>query len=506
MTAQAVVALVVATVLVRLPFLHAPLGRDEGGFLVVASQWHAGSSLYGDYWVDRPPGLLLLFSAADHMGGELPLRLLGVAAAVVSVLAAALLGRLVTSGRRASVVGAAATAAVLVSSRLLDMTEVSGELLAVPLVLLGLCALAVAHARATDGSRPLRVLLPAVLAGVAGVAAVSVKQNFVDVAVAAVPLLAALLGRRRRREAGVLVAGLVLGAAALGGVLLLAAAARGTSPMALWDALVVFRAEAGQVIARHPTPANDARARGLLLAFVLSGAPALLLLLGGLRLRRPHGRLRPWSWACLALLAWGSVVVVLGGSFWWHYLLCLVPGLALLAAVALDAPRPAYRLVLLAPAAVATAIGVGTLLAQPPAREPVTEAAASFLRAEARPGDTATVLYGNPDILRVSQLESPYRYLWSLIVRVRDPELRELSAVLRSPERPTWVVVPARGAASWGVDPRGAARVDRQLAQRYRVAHSFDGLRVLRVARPPAGPGAGPGAGPADARPDRRLG
>jgi hypothetical protein len=41
-----------------LPFVGAPASPDEGGYLLVASQWSRGTSLYGNYWVDRPPLLI----------------------------------------------------------------------------------------------------------------------------------------------------------------------------------------------------------------------------------------------------------------------------------------------------------------------------------------------------------------------------------------------------------------------------------------------------------------
>ena len=46
-----------------LPFLGVPLSRDEAGLLMVGGQWGPGLSLYGDYWVDRPPLLVALFGA-----------------------------------------------------------------------------------------------------------------------------------------------------------------------------------------------------------------------------------------------------------------------------------------------------------------------------------------------------------------------------------------------------------------------------------------------------------
>src|SRR4029077_9507232 len=68
----AVLAAGAATVVLRLPFVAAPLSPDEGGFLVLARQWHVagpGGSLYGSYWVDRPPLLVATFQLADALGG-----------------------------------------------------------------------------------------------------------------------------------------------------------------------------------------------------------------------------------------------------------------------------------------------------------------------------------------------------------------------------------------------------------------------------------------------------
>jgi hypothetical protein len=77
-------------VLLRLPFVAAPLSPDEGGFLVLARQWHAagpGGSLYGRYWVDRPPLLVATFQLADALGGLTALRLIGALASAITVVA-----------------------------------------------------------------------------------------------------------------------------------------------------------------------------------------------------------------------------------------------------------------------------------------------------------------------------------------------------------------------------------------------------------------------------------
>ena len=101
----AVPALAGGAVLLRLPLLGAAEGNDEGGYLAVAHQWHqAGGSLYGRYWVDRPPLLITLFQLADSLGGLTALRLLGALAAGAAVLGVAATAGQV-GGRRSAASG-----------------------------------------------------------------------------------------------------------------------------------------------------------------------------------------------------------------------------------------------------------------------------------------------------------------------------------------------------------------------------------------------------------------
>src|SRR4051794_37572078 len=127
----AVVAIMV--VLARLPFLGAPLGLDESGYLTVAHQWPpGGTSLYGALWVARPPLLLMIYQLADALGGAVALRVIGIGAAVaVTLLVHRAAARL--AGSRAGVVAALLAGALLVSP-LAGGQEVNGELLAAPFV------------------------------------------------------------------------------------------------------------------------------------------------------------------------------------------------------------------------------------------------------------------------------------------------------------------------------------------------------------------------------------
>ena len=60
-TSRAVWLAAAAAFLARFPSLLWPLRPDEAGFLLVARAWHPeADSVYGHYWVDRPPPVIWL--------------------------------------------------------------------------------------------------------------------------------------------------------------------------------------------------------------------------------------------------------------------------------------------------------------------------------------------------------------------------------------------------------------------------------------------------------------
>ena len=465
-----VCALVV--VAARLPFLTSPLGSDEGGFLLVGSQWHAGgTSLYGDYWVDRPPLLIGFFALADALGGVTALRLLGCVAALAVVLLTHQLARAV---HRSTSLWPVIAAAAFISMPLLGIRQVDGELLAVPFVVAGL-ALAVR----ADAATPFRIA-PWAAAGVLGTAALMVKQNFVDVFVFGVVLLLARAVSDRaslRRELAA-VGALLLGGVTSGGVALGLATTRGTTPASLWDALVVFRARAAHVISTYTTDVTPQRLRGLLLVLALSGG---LLVIGAFAVHVVQRPLNPLVIATSALLGWELFAVVAGGSYWLHYLIGLIPGLVLTVSLIDSAPgrlRTGIRAVT-AYALVATVVTSLVLQVRGTPRElPVRVSA--WLADRVQPGDTGVILYGNPNMLWIAGLTSPYEQLWSLPVRVRDPDLAELTGVLRGPNAPTWVL-------AWN-DPNtwvlSSVTADEAVAARYHLYAVVCGVEVFRLGHP----------------------
>ena len=170
--------------------------------------------------------------------------------------------------------------------------------------------------------------------------------------------------------------------------------------------------------------------------------------------------------------------MLLGGSYWLHYLMGLVPGLVLLTAAA---ARGADRL-LRAAYGVSRRLrrgALGWVLVHPIDRP--EEPAIAWLEEHVQPGDTGVVAFGGANILRETGLGSPYPDLWSLPVRVHDPDLadaRQRCSPGRT-ARPGWSS-PGTSLGTWGVDGTAA---DRLLAEHYAPATTAGDWTIYR-ARP----------------------
>ncbi|MFI5625076.1 hypothetical protein ACIA03_16550 [Nocardioides sp. NPDC051685] len=458
-----------------LPFLHRPLTPDESGFLLIAQQWRPGHSLYGDYWVDRPPLLIWLFTLADHLGAvhltaagaaTAPvLKLIGAVASGTSVALSGVLAGLVSPSHRSVRIMTVLVAAALLSSPLLGMPGVNGELLALPFVLLGLvCAVA-----AMRGSWGWRTAALAAGVGACGMAAALMKQNVIDVFVFTLVLLAVShrqVPRWRGRAAAV-----VVGAALPLSTVILTAWAQGTSAPGLWDAVVVFRTHASEMIDASASSATAVRGALLVAAFLGSGAAVMLVTAVAAILARRT----PLAWPALAMTGWEVFAIAMGGSYWLHYLTGIVPGLVLL--VAIVRPGHGSRLALRWAVAytVAAALAVWTFHVVIPPQVTPEDQVSSYLREHAGPADGVVVGFGHPEIVAASGLHSPYEHLWSLPVRVRDPHLAGLRDVLAGASAPRWIVVDGDSLDTWGLD---AGNVEQYLLRHYEERVSFDSWHI----------------------------
>jgi hypothetical protein len=480
-TAHAVVpSAVAAMVVLRLLLAGRPATPDEGGFLVVASQWHVGgSSLYGNYWVDRPPLLIGIFRLADLIGGLVALRVIGAVAAAATVVLLAGTARRVFDQRAGN--WTAVVAAALLVSPLLGADAVNGELLAAPFIALGL-RFAVEAICADDA---LAVRGSALGAGLAAVLALLVKQNMADVVVFATVcwVVAWRTGRLSGRTCRDLFALAIVGGVVGYAVVMLWSMAKGTSPLGVYEATYPFRLKAGRVLVEGAGQLTRIRLGRIAVSAVVSGMVLILFAFLALALRRAAPR--AVAWALVASGAFATVSVLSGGSYWLHYLVQGVPIVSLATGALSTVPlRAAARAtpVLVSMVVVSALVALTAVIIEP---EPAPgHAVGSALATSAQPGDTVLSAFGDADILQTSGMSSPYPYLWSLPTRTLDPNLRLLRGELGGPEAPTWIVVRNRRTMNL-LDRRGVwPLVEERYQPVGRVCGRF--VYLLRgVTRPP---------------------
>jgi hypothetical protein len=460
---------VALALLLRAAWFDAPLGRDEGGVALVARNWHgSGPFAYGSWFLDRPPLLLALYRlAGDSQTG---IRVLGAIAACSIVVLTTLLA--VRIGGRRAAPWAAGIAAVTASSYAVRSVYTPAELLAVVPSCASLLVLLIALEK--------RRLWQFACAGALAAAALLVKQSFGDALVAgAVAMVATKLTGSGWRETLRRIGSYAAGVGAVAIALVIWAFAEHVSAHAVWYALFGFRLDAVSALSG---PAAEGRLMGLWPPFRDSGlAIAAVLALVGLVRLRVGAVARA---ALLASLTAAVIGIVLGGSYWPHYLIALVP----VTAAAAGALFGRYRWL---GAIAICAIAVPTLLnAQRAARSDSADGAQTtavsvghYIHARALPGQTAYVLYARVNVLYFAGIPDPFPYNWSLMMMAVPGAQQRLRRLLASAGRPTWVVK-ADSTHSFGLDRSGATA--RLLRLHYRRAGTVCGERILLERGAPA--------------------
>ncbi|WP_181312136.1 hypothetical protein [Nocardioides campestrisoli] len=471
-----VAAIALAAFLLRLPGLTGPPGADESGFLIVARTWDPQpDSLFGPYFVDRPPLLLLVIRLADAVGGLTAVRLLGALSCAVLVLTAAACARLI-AGRRAPAWVAVCVAAAT-STPLIDPVHVKGELLGIPFVMAG-CWLALLALRRESAGL-------ALLAGALASLAVGLKQNLLGALVFAAVLLvgSVLSGRISGRVFTRLALAGLLGAALHPAVTVAWAQWAGVDLATLWHTVVSFRAEASEVLSSRPSKSAEIRAWALLAVGVLTGIFAVLACF--LALLPVQWRINaPLTAAIAAMCAYDVLAVVVSGSYWLDYLFALIPVTALAASALIGSLDPGSAVIPAAVGAVVLSCTVGMVawLVFSPAWISSIHAddTGRAIGEVSQPGDTLVVYGGQADIQLTSGLSSPYTHLWSLPMRTLDPDLDELTELVEGPDAPTWLVEAAYFGA-WNQE--AGARLRAAVREKYDdvVPECGDAQRIWRL-------------------------
>lgn len=498
---RAVWTIAVLAALARFPGALWPLRPDEAGFLLVARSWHpTADSLYGPYFVDRPPLLIAVVKAVDAAAGPYALRLVAALGCSVAVLLAAACAREIAHHARhpapaqlvdRAAVGAAALVAAFLATPQIDVVAAKGELLGVPVLLAGhLCAL---RAVRTASWRH------AAAAGFLGAVALGLKQSLIGTLVLMGAMLIAALVRHRlgARDFTRLAAATALGAAIPLGATAAWAVAAGVRLETLWRTVVTFRSEASRVLLDQPSGAVSERAATLALVFGTTGM-LLIVVAFVVRSRRIAATLPGVGAAICVLAASDLAAVATSGSYWRPYLFALVPTLGLMWACAVlagsprtaDEParhRPRLGLGVVGACAASAVISLIGFMAiwwvGPPPQQALL---GHELGRVSQPGDSLLVYGGRADVQWASGLPSPYEHLWSLPMRTLDPDLSELRAVLAGPDAPTWLVEVARIDA-WS--ELGTKPIKEELLSRYTYLGTVcGGLGVYRLDSAPPSP------------------
>jgi 4-amino-4-deoxy-L-arabinose transferase-like glycosyltransferase len=459
-------------VLVRATYVPRPLRNDEGGYLLIARHWHTGGEfLYGDYFVDRPPLLLLLFRLAAVTEWDQAIRVLAIPFAVLFVLSGWRAGRLLAgeAGGR----WAAAVAAGIMCSPGLAADQADGELFGAVFVMASI-ALGLSAWHATS---PTSRLWWTAAAGAVGAAAPLIKQNLLEgLLFLAGVIVFGYWGRdaaARRRAAGmapVAVAGALLPLAAV--VLWLSGVA--AEPAGAWRDLVGFRSAALEVIWSTSLDTALTRWALLLVLGVLTGVVLVALAWFGCARRcLPDRDIERRT--ITALLLFGVAAITAGGSYWPPYLLQLAPATVLAA----GAIAPAAAWMRAAGRVVVSAAALGTIAAVVVhASVPevwYSQRIGEWLADAKEPGDTAFVAYGHAGVLETADLPSPYPHLWSVPMRTLDPEQTRLRDTLAGPDAPSWIVQ-VNGLDSWDIDD--GSRFKALVHDRYRAVVEICGHPV----------------------------
>jgi 4-amino-4-deoxy-L-arabinose transferase-like glycosyltransferase len=494
----AILAVGALALLLRAPVAGLPFERDEGEYAYLAWRWLEGDVPYLQGFDQKPPGVLAVYAALQAILGDSP-RAIHWGAQLYTLGTLALL---VTLGRRwfslrVGAAGAALCALALAAPGTLG-NAANVELFA----LLPLVGGVLAAARGADTGR----LGPAVLAGVAGGAALAFKPVVLPIVA-----FAALLLLLRRPHAPAARARLAAGFAA-GGLLvwlpLVAYFASRGALAALFDATVRFNLAYGSRVPLEAYPLT--LRRGAADVLPLLGPMAALALLGPLlRLGRGRGAGtgRPeWRWG-LGWLASSALAVSAGGHFRPHYFQLAVPPLALLAAAGLDEacgflPGPRARRAALA-AGVAAWLGAQVALdgwyfgPGDPAEKltrlygPNPFAAAlplaAFLAERSRQGDPVFVFGSEPELLVYAHRRQVGRYILAYHYLMGPPDdmrarQREVLAALET-EPPRFVVayfMPSSLLEHAGTPP------DLRLGLAARIRREY---RPVALIGPPVGPG-----------------
>lgn len=501
-TATDVLWLVIAILLslaARVPFLTIPMIHDEGGYAYAARGWLEGTGrLYDDLWISRPQGIFALYALVFETLGTsvLALRFTAWLFAALTVFAVWLFGRRWTSPRVANL--AAILAALLLSWPNFEGFTANAEVfMGMPAAFAAFWLLRMAQTRWSAS----QLVGVGVLVGLSTVLKPS-GIVMLPVAWAVLWMVAGSPRRERLHRTG----WVLLGVGIVGAISFIHGYFLG------WDnffyATVTYRltlqSSATVSLSRHAWAIGS-------LTYHSAPLVGLLLMTWAFRTRFPLRALldaaspprrlrmrRPSHPGGLLLATWtiGAVAgIAMGGDWWPHYMIQLVPPVALWLAWNIDGFVHALRhwRRALATAMVATLLllpfamiaggrdGLLTALYDHPGYPAQAEVAA-YIRAHTSPDETIYVAFDQASIYYLSDRKPAYRHLYDQELRALPESYADIIGIISGPDRPVYIISTLHP----GPFPDDSRAFWREVGRYYDLETTIEGVPIYRAKDAPA--------------------
>jgi len=490
----------------RIPFFNIPMIHDEGGYAYAARGWIEGTGqLYDDLWISRPQGIFALYALVfEFLGtGTWALRFSAWVFAALTVIAVWMIGRRWTAPRIANL--AAILSAIFLSWPNFEGFTANAEVfMGMPAAFAALWLLRMSQ----RGWSAWQLAGVGVLAGLSTL----LKPSGIVTLFIAWAFIWLLDGTRRQRlrRCGYVLAGISF----VGIITLIHGYTLG------WDdfiyATVTYRLT-------HQSSAtvsllHHLRAIGSL-TYTSAALVGILLLIGIFRARLPLLRTtaapvvvhtpRRWTGFLtrfrlphdeggLLILLWviGSIAgLAMGGDWWSHYMIQIVPPLSLWIAWNLDGIIRALRhwrrwlavtlmsvLVLLPYAIIVD--GYDSMLERLYGHPgyPAQADVAQYIRENTEPDDTIYVAFDQAAIYYLSDRKPAYRHLYDQELRALPDSYADIIAIISGPNRPTYIVSTLHP----GPFPDDSRAFWREVSLYYDLETMIDGVPIYRAREEPA--------------------
>lgn len=505
MTLTDVVWLVTALVVgvaTRVFFFELPMIHDEGGYGLAARGWFEGTGkLYDDLWISRPQGIFVVYGITmKTMGyGVAAFRAMAWLFVILTIFAVWLYGRRWTTPRTALL--AVFVCTFLIGAPTLEGYTANAEVFAgMPAAFAAFWLLR----QAQTGWTKRGLIGIGVLIGLSTL----LKPSGITLWPAALLLLALTTDdpwRERAKRGG----WITLGLAIVGGITLLHGWYLGFSDFIYATFLYRFRLQSSLSVGLL----HNLKAIGWML---INAAEFFLviLLVWIFRLRLPLvpvlakvpksdgplwwlpewiRRLRTDDPGGLLLVLWiaaTAVGVAMGGDYWTHYLILMVPPISLWLARAIEGIVHAlagwrqqlavvmFGLLLILPYGVAMdgADGIYQRLYQHPGY-PAQNDVARYIRERTTPEQTIYVAFDQASIYYLADRNPAFRHLYDQELRALTNSYGDIITILNSNDRPVYIVSTLHP----GPFPDDSRAFWREVSRFYDLEIMIDGVPVYRV-------------------------